>query len=81
MQQYWNLKRKNFDKILLFQKGKFYELYYQDAIIGHYFLKIGWSFGLNSHSAGMMDQGLASGPSFFNPISVGIHENLLNKHC
>jgi DNA mismatch repair protein MSH6 len=55
MQQYWNLKRKNFDKILLFQKGKFYELYYQDAIIGHYFLKIGWSFGLNSHSAGMMD--------------------------
>lgn len=46
MSQYWNLKGKNFDKILLFQKGKFYELYYLDAIIGHYFLKIQWSQGL-----------------------------------
>lgn len=33
--QYWDIKRKNFDQIIFFKKGKFYELYEQDADIGH----------------------------------------------
>ena len=33
MTQYWDIKRQNFDKILLFKLGKFYEIFYNDAII------------------------------------------------
>lgn len=33
MQQYWKIKSKNFDKIILFKLGKFYELFYEDASI------------------------------------------------
>eukprot|EP00761_Pharyngomonas_kirbyi_P004414 gb/GECH01004418.1/.p1 GENE.gb/GECH01004418.1/~~gb/GECH01004418.1/.p1 ORF type:complete len:1061 (+),score=256.66 gb/GECH01004418.1/:1-3183(+) len=32
--QYWSLKKNNFDKILFFKKGKFYELYECDADTG-----------------------------------------------
>ena len=28
MKQYWKIKRNNFDKIVLFKLGKFYELFY-----------------------------------------------------
>ncbi len=78
MQQYWSMKRVNWDKILLFQKGKFYEMYYIDAIIGHYFLKIGWS---QSTSNIEQDKFRPSLTAFREPISVGIHEHVLNKHC
>jgi DNA mismatch repair protein MSH6 len=33
--QYWEIKRKNNDCVLFFQKGKFYELYEDDALIAH----------------------------------------------
>ncbi|KAH8919876.1 hypothetical protein BT69DRAFT_1336919 [Atractiella rhizophila] len=33
--QFWEIKRECFDTILFFQKGKFYELYEDDATIGH----------------------------------------------
>ncbi|TIB05884.1 hypothetical protein E3P96_00805 [Wallemia ichthyophaga] len=33
--QFWEIKSDHFDTILFFQKGKFYELYENDAIIGH----------------------------------------------
>ena len=33
--QFWELKQDHFDTILFFQKGKFYELYEEDAMIGH----------------------------------------------
>jgi DNA mismatch repair protein MSH6 len=33
MQQYWKIKSENFDKIILFKLGKFYELFYEDASI------------------------------------------------
>ena len=33
MSQYWQIKTTNFDKILLFKLGKFYEIFYSDAII------------------------------------------------
>lgn len=34
-QQYWDIKRKFWDTIVFFKKGKFYELYEKDAVIGH----------------------------------------------
>eukprot|EP00347_Sterkiella_histriomuscorum_P024111 403332270 len=68
LQQYWEIKRTHFDKVLCFQKGKFYELYYIDALIGHYFLKIQWSGGANPIN-------------YLQAIQVGIHEKNLNKSC
>lgn len=34
MRQWWELKSKNFDCVLFFKIGKFYELYHMDAVIG-----------------------------------------------
>ena len=33
--QFWEMKQNHWDTVLFFQKGKFYELYEEDAIIGH----------------------------------------------
>ena len=33
--QYWDIKKENMDMVLMFKKGKFYELYEMDADIGH----------------------------------------------
>lgn len=41
-QQYWSLKMNNFDKVLFFKLGKFYELFYDDAIIGNKVLDLNW---------------------------------------
>lgn len=42
MQQYWRIKSENYQKIVIFQLGKFYELFYNDAIIGHRVLDLNW---------------------------------------
>ena len=41
--QFWQLKANNFDKILFFKVGKFYEMYYDDAIICHDLLGLNWT--------------------------------------
>lgn len=33
--QFWEIKQNHYDTVLFFQKGKFYELYEDDAKIGH----------------------------------------------
>ncbi|ORX63094.1 hypothetical protein DM01DRAFT_208046 [Hesseltinella vesiculosa] len=33
--QFWEIKSKNWDSIVFFKKGKFYELYEKDADVGH----------------------------------------------
>ena len=33
MTQFWNIKMDNYDKILLFKLGKFYEIFFEDAIV------------------------------------------------
>ncbi|TXT07396.1 hypothetical protein VHUM_03116 [Vanrija humicola] len=33
--QFWTIKQNHYDTVLFFQKGKFYELYENDASIGH----------------------------------------------
>ena len=41
-QQFWTLKVDNFDKIFFFKLGKFYEIFYQDAIICQKLLDLNW---------------------------------------
>lgn len=33
--QFWEIKQNHYDTVLFFQKGKFFELYENDAMIGH----------------------------------------------
>lgn len=42
MQQYWQIKSENFDKIIFFKLGKFYELFYEDALVGNKYLDLNW---------------------------------------
>jgi DNA mismatch repair ATPase MutS len=42
MQQYWAIKQDNFDKVIFFKLGKFYELFYEDALVGHRHLELNW---------------------------------------
>lgn len=42
MQQYWQIKSVHFEKILFFKLGKFYEIFYDDAIICHKLLDLAW---------------------------------------
>lgn len=42
MKQFWKIKSRNFDKILFFKLGKFYELFYDDALICHKLLDLNW---------------------------------------
>lgn len=42
MKQFWKIKSENFDKVIFFKLGKFYELFYDDAMIGHKELDLNW---------------------------------------
>ena len=42
MKQFWEFKSQNFDKVLFFKLGKFYEMFYDDAIIGNQILDLNW---------------------------------------
>lgn len=42
MRQYWQIKADHFDTIVLFKYGKFYETYYEDAIVLHKELDLSW---------------------------------------
>jgi DNA mismatch repair protein MSH6 len=42
MSQYWEIKKHHFDKVLLFKLGKFYELFYLDAIRVQAILDLKW---------------------------------------
>lgn len=42
MKQYWKIKSDNFDKVIFFKLGKFYELFYEDALIGNQLLDLKW---------------------------------------
>ena len=54
--QYWNCKRKNFDKVIFFKLGKFYELFYEDAVLGVKYLDLNF-MGRRQH-AGFPEQAL-----------------------
>ena len=42
MIQFWEFKKEHFDKVIFFKDGKFYEKFYDDAIICNQLLDIKW---------------------------------------
>ena len=43
MKQFWDIKSTTFDKIIFFKLGKFYEMFYMDAIICQKIFDLGWT--------------------------------------
>ncbi|KAH9286596.1 DNA mismatch repair protein Msh6 [Echinococcus granulosus] len=50
LRQWWILKSQNFDTLLFFKMGKFYELYHMDAVIAVEELKLTYMKGEFAHS-------------------------------
>ena len=48
MRQYWEIKQSNNEKILFFKLGKFYEIFYQDAVICNKLLDLNFMGGTKS---------------------------------
>lgn len=42
MRQYWHFKSLHYDKIVCFKLGKFFEIFYEDAIVCHKYLDLNW---------------------------------------
>eukprot|EP00659_Diplonema_papillatum_P018012 gene18012-27737_t len=59
--QYWEIKMTNWDTVLFFKKGKFYELYERDADIGHqdFDLKMVDSARSSMRMVGLPEQGFS----------------------
>lgn len=45
MHQYWEIKQDHFEKIFFFKLGKFYEIFYNDAIVCQRLLDLNWMGG------------------------------------
>ncbi|KAJ2551510.1 DNA mismatch repair protein msh6 [Coemansia sp. RSA 1933] len=51
--QYWEIKSKHWDTVVFFKKGKFYELYENDATIGHREFDLRMTDRVNMRMAGV----------------------------
>ena len=58
MTQYWEIKRYNMEKILLFKLGKFYEIFYEDAIFCQKALDLNWMGGAKKLHVGFPEKAL-----------------------
>lgn len=58
MSQYWAIKRDNNEKILFFKLGKFYEIFYSDAIICQRALDLNWMGGAKKLHVGFPEKAL-----------------------
>ncbi|EHL01869.1 putative DNA mismatch repair protein msh6 [Glarea lozoyensis 74030] len=56
--QYWEIKQKFFDTIVFFKKGKFYELYENDATIGHQLFDLKLTDRVNMRMVGVPEMSL-----------------------
>ena len=56
--QYWKIKQKFMDTIVFFKKGKFYELYEQDATIGHQLFDLKLTDRVNMRMVGVPEMSL-----------------------
>ncbi|ORY03496.1 DNA mismatch repair protein muts [Clohesyomyces aquaticus] len=63
--QYWEIKRKFFDSIVFFKKGKFYELYENDATIGHQLFDLKLTDRVNMRMVGVPEASLDQWASQF----------------
>jgi len=59
--QFWNIKKEHFDVILMFKKGKFYEMYDRDADIGASVLNLNYTGGgrVDMRCVGVPEQAFA----------------------
>ena len=57
-QQYWEIKHKLWDTIVFFKKGKFYELYENDATIGHQLFDLKLTDRVNMRMVGVPEGSL-----------------------
>ena len=58
MRQYWELKTDNYEKIIFFKLGKFYEIFFQDAIICQKLLDLNWMGGAKKLHVGFPEKAL-----------------------
>ncbi|SPJ08901.1 DNA mismatch repair protein MSH6, putative [Plasmodium sp. DRC-Itaito] len=58
MQQFWKIKSKNFDKIIFFKMGRFYEIFYIDACLMHTICSLNWMSGEHKPHLGFPEQSL-----------------------
>jgi len=56
--QYWEVKQKLWDTIVFFKKGKFYELYENDATIGHQLFDLKLTDRVNMRMVGVPESSL-----------------------
>jgi DNA mismatch repair protein MSH6 len=57
-QQYWGIKSKFMDTVVFFKKGKFYELYEDDATIGHQMFDLKLTDRVNMRMVGVPESSL-----------------------
>jgi DNA mismatch repair protein MSH6 len=57
-QQYWKIKSKFMDTVVFFKKGKFYELYEDDATIGHQHFDLKLTDRVNMRMVGVPESSL-----------------------
>ncbi|KAF2486648.1 muts domain V-domain-containing protein [Neohortaea acidophila] len=57
-QQYWEIKKNFWDTIVFFKKGKFYELYENDATIGHQLFDLKLTDRVNMRMVGVPEASL-----------------------
>eukprot|EP00918_Siedleckia_nematoides_P073530 GHVU01160466.1.p1 GENE.GHVU01160466.1~~GHVU01160466.1.p1 ORF type:complete len:1262 (-),score=352.75 GHVU01160466.1:349-3780(-) len=58
MIQYWEIKSDNFDKLVLFKMGRFYEVFYLDALIAQQVCDLRWMGGEERPHVGFPEQSL-----------------------
>lgn len=63
--QYWEIKSKFWDSIVFFKKGKFYELYEKDAVIGHQLFDLKLTDRVNMSMVGVPEASLDQWASQF----------------
>ena len=56
--QYWEIKQKFWDTIVFFKKGKFYELYENDATVGHQLFDLKLTDRVNMRMVGVPESSL-----------------------
>jgi len=56
--QYWEIKQKLWDTIMFFKKGKFYELYENDATVGHQLFDLKLTDRVNMRMVGVPESSL-----------------------
>ena len=58
MRQYWEVKKVNYDKVVFFKLGKFYEIFHDDAILCHRVLDLNWMGDPSKLHVGFIEKAL-----------------------